>query len=69
MSGINKWKAAAIVNGAALAVVSLFLASMVAWSAGVGTAEKSVMLYVVCPDGSDNCTPYQPHEVKVVYEP
>jgi hypothetical protein len=24
--------------------------------------------YVVCPDGTNECTPYQPHEVKVFYE-
>jgi len=68
MSEINKWKAAAIVNGFAFVAVSLFLPGVIAMPAGPGATERRVKLYVVCPDGTDNCTPYQPHEVKVVYE-
>ena len=34
----------------------------------VGQTERKVLKYIVCPDGQDNCTPYEPHEVKVIYE-
>ena len=64
----NKWKAAAIVNGVAFAAVTLFLAAIIACPAVVGDAGKTVKMYIVCPDGTDNCTPYQPHEVKLGYE-
>ena len=29
---------------------------------------KEVKQYIVCPDGQDTCTPYHPHEVKVIYQ-
>ena len=33
----------------------------------LGSTEREVVRYVVCPDGQDTCTPYEPHEVKVIY--
>jgi hypothetical protein len=33
----------------------------------LGQTEKKVVRYIVCPDGQDTCTPYEPHEVKVIY--
>ena len=35
---------------------------------GDGSTERTPVRYVVCPDGTNECTPYQPHEVKVFYE-
>ena len=29
---------------------------------------KEVERYIVCPDGTDQCVPYSPHEVKVIYK-
>ena len=33
-----------------------------------GLTDRTPVRYVVCPDGTNKCTPYQPHEVKVFYE-
>ena len=29
---------------------------------------REVERYIVCPDGADQCVPYLPHEVKVIYK-
>ncbi len=53
---------------ALLLVYALLLTITLIWPLDATSGAKEVEYYVVCPDGQDNCTPYQPHEVKVVYK-
>ena len=55
----------------ALTVVCLFACALQALLYGTSTnttSTKEVDRYIVCPDGQDTCTPYEPHEVKVIYK-
>ena len=52
-----------------LALLTLFTFALLVFglALALGSTEKEVVRYVVCPDGQDTCTPYEPHEVKVIY--
>jgi hypothetical protein len=55
----------------ALTIVFLFACALQALLYGTSTNTtniKEVDRYIVCPDGQDTCTPYEPHEVKVIYK-
>ena len=55
----------------ALTVECLFVCVLLALLFGASTNTtntKEVDRYIVCPDGQDTCTPYEPHEVKVIYK-
>ena len=52
-----------------LALLTLFTFALLVFglALALGQTEKEVVRYIVCPDGQDTCTPYEPHEVKVIY--
>ena len=54
---------------AKLTALLLVYSLLVTLSLLTSTSEiKEVERYIVCPDGTDQCVPYSPHEVKVIYK-
>ena len=53
--------------------IGLVLCALIPLAIAVGflvakpKTNRKVIRYIVCPDGDDRCTPYQPHEVKPMY--
>ena len=52
-----------------LALLTMFTCVLLVFglALALGSTKKEAVRYIVCPDGQDECTPYEPHEVKVIY--